>query len=297
MSTRSPGAAAVLDPLRTPERLPFDPPALGSRSDSGTWTLGGGLRLKPSQELGRFRILDQVGEGGMGRIYAAWDTTFDRKVAVKLHTGAPGAERAQLETEARSLAALSHPNVVRLFEFCELGGEAFIVMEYLEGTTLRTLLRKGPPPNETCFDLGAQIVNGLAAIHRQAIVHRDLKPENVQVLPGGRAKILDFGLSLRLAPRYVAGRRCATPIGVCGTVPYMSPEQLRGGPVDVRSDIFSFGVMLHEMLTGQIPVIGREPSRVEGTMLGEVARRCLREQPEDRYRSSLELARAIASAA
>jgi serine/threonine-protein kinase len=256
-------------------------------------SLEGGIRLKASQALGRFRILDQVGEGGMGRIYAAWDTAFDRKVALKMRNGAPGAERAQLETEARALATLSHPNVVRLFEFCELDGEAFIVMEYLEGTTLRALLKKGPPSNETCFDVGAQIVKGLAAIHRQAIVHLDLKPENVQVLPSGRVKILDLGLSLRLGPGYVDGPRRATPNGVCGTMPYMSPEQLRGGSVDVRSDIFSFGVILHEMQTGQLPVIGLEPSLVEGSTLREIVLRCLRERREERYRSSLELAIAI----
>src|SRR5512140_3339154 len=196
----------------------------------------------------------------MGEVYRARDTKLDRDVAVKVLPAelAKDADAlSRLEREARAVAQLSHPNILAIHDFGRQGETAYAVMELLEGETLRERLEGGPLPSRKAVDLAAQIAEGLAAAHEKGIVHRDLKPENVFVTGEGRVKLLDFGLAKRLGPAAgpVSGLQTVekhTDAGtVMGTVGYMSPEQVRGETADHRSDIFSFGVVLYEMLTGR----------------------------------------------
>src|SRR5450830_2087646 len=202
----------------------------------------------------------------MGEVYRARDTKLDRDVAVKVLpadlANDPGA-LSRLEREARAVAQLSHPNILAIYDFGREGEVAYAVMELLEGETLRERLAHGALPARKAVDLAAQIAEGLAAAHEKVIVHRDLKPENVFVTGEGRVKLLDFGLAKRTDPAMGSGSRLQTvdkhtePGTVMGTVRYMSPEQVRGEPADHRSDIFSFGVVLYEMLSGRKAFAGQ----------------------------------------
>lgn len=290
-------APRTLDALRTPVRVA---PALPGGKSARSSAIGPRALIE-SQRLGRFRILEQIGEGGMGRIYAAWDTIGGRKVALKVPAN-DEILRGRLKWEALVLASLDNPNVVSFFELCEVGGVVFTVMEYLDGASLRELLARAPLAERACLDMGRQIVQGLAAIHCASFVHRDLKPENVQVMSCGRAKILDLGLAARLDPPGKGAhgrwhiRGDTMPVGLSGTVPYIAPELLLGSRADHRSDIFAFGVVLHEMLTGTLPFAGRPRDDLAETGLAAIARRCLRERPEERYASAVELESALTAA-
>ena len=220
------------------------------------------------KDLGPYRIVGKLGEGGMGEVYRARDTNLERDVAIKVLPPALAGDPialARFEREAKSVAALSHPNVLAIHEFGADGATVYAVMELLEGQTLRERLAGGALPVRKAIDIALQIAHGLAAAHEKGIIHRDLKPENVFVSPNGRVKILDFGLAKAVSPpshqaETIAITKDATTPGlVVGTIGYMSPEQITGAPVDHRTDIFGFGAIVYEMLTGR-RAFGRESS-------------------------------------
>src|SRR5947209_15518304 len=206
--------------------------------------------------LGPYRIAGVIGEGGMGAAYRAKDTRLGRDVAVKVLTNLATSDQEQLqrfEQEARTAGMLNHPNLLTIYDVGHDGGGPYIVSELLQGETLRDRLARGPLPPRRAVDAALQVAQGLAAAHDKGIVHRDLKPENIFLTRDGRAKILDFGIAkLTANPAEGAFKGAATEPGlVLGTVGYMSPEQVRGEPLDTRSDLFSFGVILYEILTGE----------------------------------------------
>jgi len=214
------------------------------------------------EKLGQYQILAPLGAGGMGEVYVARDPSLGRKVAIKLLPVRLSGDKetlARFTREARSASALNHPNIVTIHEvgMDQGSGSPYIVMEYIDGRDLRSLLSNGPLPNRKTLDIAAQIADGLAAAHEQGIVHRDLKPENVMVTKDGYVKVLDFGLAKIIRP---AGEDDDTaqldmpgtnPGTILGTVGYMSPEQATGKPLDFRSDQFAFGAILYELATGK----------------------------------------------
>jgi Protein kinase domain len=223
--------------------------------------------------LGSYEVLDRLGAGGMGEVYRARDTRLGRTVAIKvLRSGSDPELLHRLDREARAASALNHPNIVHIYDVGETAGEAgahYVVMELVEGETLRRRLRAGPLPLRDLLDLSAQLADGLAKAHRAGIVHRDLKPENVMVTPEGVLKILDFGLAKLVAGplkdvdlRETLSRHGTQAGMLMGTLEYMSPEQASGRPVDHRTDQFSLGAILHEMATGR-PAFRRDtPAQV-----------------------------------
>jgi serine/threonine protein kinase/tetratricopeptide (TPR) repeat protein len=214
------------------------------------------------EKLGQYQILAPLGAGGMGEVYVARDPSLGRKVAIKLLPVRLSGDKetlARFTREARSASALNHPNIVTIHEvgMDQGSGSPYIVMEYIDGRDLRSLLSNGPLPNRKTLDIAAQIADGLAAAHEQGIVHRDLKPENVMVTKDGYVKVLDFGLAKIIRP---AGEDEDTaqldmpgtnPGTILGTVGYMSPEQATGKPLDFRSDQFALGAILYELATGK----------------------------------------------
>src|SRR5262249_47531375 len=208
------------------------------------------------RRIGPYELLSPLGAGGMGEVFRARDTRLGRDVAIKLisadHSGDPDRLR-RFEQEARAVAALNHPNILALPDLRPENGLSYVVFELLEGETLGRRLRRGAIPVRKAVDYGIQICRGLTAAHDQGIVHRDLKPENLFLTAEGSVKILDFGLAKLTHPPRDADAtaekdRTATDPGLAvGTVGYMSPEQVRGRPVDARSDIFSIGAILYEM--------------------------------------------------
>jgi len=211
------------------------------------------------QTLSHYRVLDKLGEGGMGEVYRAHDEQLDRDVALKvLPAGllADEASRKRFRKEALALAKLNHPNIATIFEFGSQEGVDFLVMELIPGVPLDERLGYGPFAQPEAIQLGIQLAEGLSAAHAQGVIHRDLKPGNLFVTPDGRVKILDFGLSKRVGPKQADELTRTRPQGsdtVSGTVPYMAPEQLRGESKDLRSDIYSAGAVLYQMVTGQRP--------------------------------------------
>jgi len=219
------------------------------------------MSLKEGATLGRYEIRSLIGAGGMGEVYRAHDPKINREVAVKVLPAdfASNGERVErLEREAQAAGGLNHPNILGIYDIDSQEGTYFIVSELLVGEELRERLNDGPIPLRKAIDYAQQIVSGLAAAHESGIVHRDLKPENLFITKDDRVKILDFGLAkVRESQPTNSGSEDATkkaltdPGVVMGTVGYMSPEQVRGHAADHRSDIFSFGVILYEMLTGR----------------------------------------------
>ncbi len=267
--------------------------------------------------LGHYRIVEQIGAGGMGEVYRAHDGRLDRDVAIKvLHEAvAQDADRlARFEREAKAVAKLDHPNILAIHDFGTDEGVTYSVTELLDGQNLRQCIPASGMPWQKVVEVGAAIADGLAAAHGKGIVHRDLKPENVFITSDGRVKILDFGLAQVKEPvEEEAETATMTPAGtvagtVLGTMGYMSPEQLRGEPSDARSDIFALGCVLYEMLSGKAAflrkttaettaaILKEEPERVSstGTVLPtEVERsihRCLEKSPDARYQSASDLA-------
>src|SRR5438874_3357546 len=259
----------------------------------------------------RFVIEKELGHGSGGVVFLARDRLLDRSVAIKILKQAGDAQAlARFEQEARTAGALEHPNVLVVHDLGVDRGSPFIVSELLSGRTLRARLQEGPLSADEALTLALQLARGLAATHEQRIVHRDLKPANLFLLEDGRLKILDFGVAkllplVRPAPGTASASAPRTETGAnLGTVPYMSPEQVRGQPADSRTDVFAFGAILHEMLSGSPPFSG--PSDVEigyAILYGDpaplpdvipqplraVVRRCLAKQPEDRFQSAREL--------
>jgi Tol biopolymer transport system component len=273
------------------------------------------------QRVGAYEILTRLGAGGMGEVYRARDPRLNRDVAIKmLHASVAGdPERLQRFTaEAQAVAALNHPNVLTVYEVGAHEGHPFMATELLEGETLRARLAAGPMPVSKAIDYARQTAAGLAAAHARGITHRDIKPENLFVTPDGRVKILDFGLA---KARTVGSKTqddatvmapVATEAGVVlGTVGYMSPEQVRARPVDHRTDIFSLGVVLYEMLTGRRPFAGdstvetmnailtsdppdlTSSARMASPPLTELVRHCLEKNPDERFQSARDLAFAL----
>jgi serine/threonine protein kinase/Tol biopolymer transport system component len=274
------------------------------------------------QTVGHYRVLRKIGEGGMGHVYVAEDVNLDRKVALKVlaHTTPTPVQVARFEREAKAAAALEHPNIVAIHEFGYEGDMPYVVMELLEGSSLRQRLHEGPLPVHTAVAYALEILAGLGAAHDRGICHRDLKPENIFMTRDGRVKILDFGLANMRAdaadkPTEASLTRegLTTPGLVLGTVGYMAPEQVRGEPVDQRADIFAFGAVLFEMLTARRAF--NEPSAVEtlhGILKAEpplhvaeqagvpqslvqIVGRCLAKPLDQRYRSAHETAAALRS--
>ncbi|HEX9764474.1 MAG TPA: serine/threonine-protein kinase, partial [Candidatus Acidoferrales bacterium] len=202
--------------------------------------------------LGHYRIIEKIGAGGMGVVYRARDDRLERDVALKvLPTGmlADEAARQRFRKEALALARLNHPNIATVHDFNTQEGADFLVMELVAGTSLSEKLAAGSLPEKEALRLGSQLAEGLAAAHEQNVVHRDLKPANLRVTPDGRLKILDFGLAKLLRPArddaVTAEGLSHSQAGVAGTIPYMSPEQLRGEAVDLRTDIYAAGCVLY----------------------------------------------------
>ena len=266
--------------------------------------------MTPDNEtrIGSYLLERRLGQGGMGEVFLAWDERLERRVAIKRvrHPDA-GSARARFRREARAAASLSHPAIVQVHDLIEdVSGDA-IVLEYVEGRTLHDVLAAGPLPAATVVRLAAEIAGGLAAAHAAGLVHRDLKAENVMVTPAGHAKILDFGLSRSIEPGSPNESLTATGT-LLGTFHAMSPEQARGGEVDARSDLFSFGALLHEMLAGPPPFRGANPldslQKVISWQppdlgalrpdlpagLAELTGRLLAKRPEDRPGSAREVA-------
>ena len=213
--------------------------------------------------LGPYRVLGKLGAGGMGEVYRARDTKLGRDVAIKVLSDslAGDPERlARFEREAKVLAALNHPHIVTIFSIEEADGVPFLTMELVEGCTLDHLIGRGGVSLTQFFDISIALADALTAAHRKHLTHRDLKPANVMVSDDGRVKVLDFGLARSMEPGRADAdetRLTLTKAGtILGTLPYMSPEQIEAKPLDPRTDIFSFGVMLYEMATGERPFHG-----------------------------------------
>ena len=228
------------------------------------------LRLQSGSAVGRYRIDALIGAGGMGQVYRARDPSIERDVAIKVLPAdyAADAERLRrFEQEAHASGALNHPNVLTLYDVGTADGRPYLVMELLDGETLRDCVGRGAMPAARACEIAAAIARGLAAAHARGIVHRDLKPENVMVTRDGRVKILDFGIAkLRVRDPNLDQRTVTTPQRTAadtmlGTAGYMAPEQIRGEPTDERADLFALGAMLFELLTGR-RAFDRE-SRVE----------------------------------
>src|SRR3984885_5868759 len=280
------------------------------------------MALTSGTNLGPYEILSPIGAGGMGEVYRARDTRLGRDVAIKVLPEALAHDADRLrrfEQEARTIAALSHPNILGIHDIGAHDGAPFLVSECLEGQTLREKLKSGPLPARLAIEYALGIAQGLAAAHEKGVVHRDLKPENVFVIRDGRIKVLDFGLAKLVRPEgnhetTVTLRDPATLPGmVMGTVGYMSPEQVRGEPTDSRSDIFSFGAVLYEMLTGKrafkretsaetmTAILREEPQALndagwQGPVeLQRILVRCLEKNVGRRFQSASDLAFAIES--
>jgi predicted Ser/Thr protein kinase len=251
------------------------------------------------RRIGPYVIKSQIARGGMGVVFCAEDTRLGREVALKAiapELASDDRMRERLRREARAAAALSHPAIATVYALEEADGELFIASEYVPGHTLREELLHGPLSPLRALETARGIAGALAAAHAHGIVHRDLKPENVVRRDDGQVKVLDFGLARTIAADSAATRTLLTAGGaVLGTPGYMAPEQLRGEPVDRRADVYAFGVLLHELVTGRRPLDSdlTVPSGALPSPLDAVIRRCLRQQPEQRFDSGLELLAAL----
>jgi len=272
------------------------------------------------ETLGHYEILRPIGAGGMGEVFVARDPKLGRNVAIKLLPERLASERDTLSRftqEARSASALNHPNIVTIHEVGTASGSPYIVMEFIDGRDLRTLINEGPVPVRQVLDIASQIADGLAAAHERGIVHRDLKPENIMLTRDGFVKILDFGLAKMVGPAPEGDHTLqldlpgTTPGTILGTVGYMSPEQATGKRIDFRSDLFAFGAILHELVMGKPafdgetaidtlsailhhdpPTVTRSNARVP-VQFADIIRRMLAKSPDERYSSTRDLAREV----
>jgi serine/threonine protein kinase/tetratricopeptide (TPR) repeat protein len=276
------------------------------------------MTLPAGTRLGPYEILSPLGAGGMGEVYRARDKKLDRDVAIKVLPESVAGDPdtlARFEREAKAVAALSHPNILSIFDFGTQDGTAYAVMELLEGETLRGKLDSGPIRQKQAVDYALQIAKGLSAAHEKGVVHRDLKPENLFVTRDGHLKILDFGLAKRVeavAPGMETSAPTVSghtePGTVMGTLAYMSPEQVKGLPVDHRTDIFSFGTILYELLSGKRPfrrptssetiaaILREEPTPLSESgenispALDHIVRHCLEKDRDNRFQTARDVA-------
>jgi len=278
--------------------------------------------LEAGQNLSHYRLLEKIGEGGMGVVYRARDETLRREVALKLLPAdlvGNAERRSRFLREARAAAAVTHPNIAAIYEAGEADGELFLAMELIQGQSLRARLRQGPLPIPQAVACAAEVAEGLSRAHKAGVVHRDLKPENIIFDEDGHPKILDFGLAKVFEEQTrtlssdpgeaeTASVQLTRHGATLGTPVYMSPEQARGDPVDFRTDIFSLGTTLYEMVTGQVPFRGKSvpdtlaaiindptprPSQVDARVPAQLDRlllRCLEKAPGERYPHASELA-------
>ncbi|HEV8366790.1 MAG TPA: protein kinase [Pyrinomonadaceae bacterium] len=276
------------------------------------------MSIPPPKRIGRYEICSRLGAGGMGEVYLAHDTKLDRKVALKvLPSAVSGHDRVRrFMQEAKAASALNHPNILTIYEIDEIDSEQFIATEFIDGVTVRARISTAPFKPREAIDIGVQVANALSATHRVGIVHRDIKPENIMIRQDGIVKVLDFGLA-KLArdhqmpvsdPEAPTQSFINTEAGmVMGTARYMSPEQARGLDVDTRTDIWSLGCVLYEMITGRQPfpgptamdvmsgILSREPESLENHLTGEtrelerIVCRALRKDREERYQTIKEL--------
>jgi TolB-like protein/Tfp pilus assembly protein PilF len=268
------------------------------------------------ESLGRYRIVERLGEGGMGTVFRAQDPRLERDVAIKVlraESLRDESARRRFRLEARALSRLLHPHIATLFDIDEDGGRDFLVLEFVDGETLAQLLARGPLPEPRARAIGMEVTDALQAAHEQGLVHRDLKPGNVIITPRGRAKVLDFGLSRFLSDATQPGS-ATTASGapeLAGTLAYMAPEQIQGGPVDPRTDLWALGVLLFEMTAGVRPFSGEQPAALLYSIVHDpaprlrelrpgvsagleaVVARCLEKSPELRFGDAGDLLRAL----
>ena len=273
------------------------------------------VSLAAGSSLSHYRIVSQLGAGGMGEVYLAEDVQLARRVAIKLLASDVAADEAanrRLVQEARAAASLDHPNICSIYEVGEVDGRNFIVMQYLEGQTLEATLKTKPLTSKESITIAAQITDALTEAHSHNIIHRDIKPANIMITSRGQAKMMDFGLA-RVVTKGIDSEAVTqsmgltTPGTILGTLPYMSPEQVRGEALDVRSDIFSFGVVLYEMLSGRHPFANRSAAETISAILKEepsmlsphaddvpeelqrIARKCLEKDRNLRYQHAADI--------
>src|SRR6202162_2534785 len=276
------------------------------------------MALSPGTHLGPYEILAPIGAGGMGGVYKARGKKLARHGAFKVLPQSVAADPdtlARFEREAKAVAALSHPNILAIHDFGNQEGIAYAVMELLEGETLGGKLDAGPITQKQAVDYALQVAKGLSAAHEKGIVHRDLKPENLFVTKDGHLKILDFGLAKKVEA-VAPGKETSAPTGsghtepgtVMGSMGYMSPEQVRGLPVDHRSDIFSFGTILYELLSGRkafkrdtasdtmAAIMRDEPPELSESgrnispALDHIVKHCLEKDRDNRFQSARDIA-------
>jgi predicted ATPase len=280
---------------------------------------GESLTLSPGTRFGRYDIISPLGVGGMGKVYRARDTQLGRELAIKVLSSQVPDDAHDLERfkrEAWAASALNHPNIVTIFELGQVDSTYYIAMELVDGVLLRDMLNEGAIPLQKTVGLAAQIADGLARAHDDGVVHRDLKPENLMVSRDGFVKILDFGLAKLTHPNstsppdaFTLGSFTTIPGMIMGTIEYMSPEQANGQPMDYRSDQFSFGLILYEMVTGKRTFHRRSKAEILAAILRDdpepvaslnpqapaplcwLIERCLAKEPEERYVSTRDLAR------
>src|SRR5438552_1176127 len=239
------------------------------------------MTIAAGTKLGRYEIRSKIGAGGMGEVYLAQDTKLDRKVALKILPAEVAAHPDRMRRfvqEAKSASALNHPNIITIHEIDETDSGHFIATEFIEGQTLRERESSTPLKLTESLDIATQIASALAAAHAAGIVHRDIKPENVMLRHDGSGKVLDFGLAKLMSPPSIdsidseAATRAnvkTEPGIVMGTAIYMSPEQARGLPVDARTDIFSLGIVLYEMVAGRPPFDGANRNEIMASILSD----------------------------
>jgi eukaryotic-like serine/threonine-protein kinase len=268
----------------------------------------------PNQQIAHYKILTQLGAGGMGEVYLAQDTKLDRKVAIKVlppELVSDEHAKKRLVREAKAAATLDHSNICSIYEVGEADGRSFIVMQYVGGETLDAQMKKRPLALSETLSIANQVADALAEAHARGIIHRDIKPANIIITPRGQAKVMDFGLA-KSAPRASDSEAetqgmLTAPGTILGTLPYMSPEQVRGEEVDLRSDLFSFGTMVYEMVSGRQPFTGASAAATASAILTHeplplirfapdvpdelqrIVRKCLEKNAHHRYHSARDL--------
>ncbi|MCI0606376.1 protein kinase [bacterium] len=275
------------------------------------------MALAPGTNLGPYQILGSLGAGGMGEVYRAKDSRLDREIAIKVlaeHLAEDPSALRRFEREAKAIATLSHPHILSIYDVGTHEGISYVVTELLRGETLRTRMTHELLESSRAIEIGIAVAEGLSAAHSKGVIHRDLKPENIFLTSDGHVKILDFGIARLVPPpgqevSEAPTKSVETEVGVIrGTIPYMSPEQVRGAEVDARTDIFSLGCVLYEMLTGSKAfhrstnqetigaILHKEPppfSEEVPAPLREIVSRCLRKEKTQRFASAQELLGAL----